>query len=118
MEDKIDIPEEFANLIASASKVRSGQTRRYGPFEEVYDIRLTKEYDACDEKERARILDFCQTHCHKCKYTQQALLAIKRARDRSFNELMSAVAAGSYILRHDFADKKKVEYTWSQDYLD
>lgn len=118
MKDKIDIPEGFADIIASANKVRSGQTCRYGPYEEVYSIILQKEYDACEEKDRARILDFCQKHCHKCKYTQQELMAIKQARNRSFNELMSAVVVGSYILRHGFVDKKEVEYTWSQGYLD
>lgn len=118
MKDKIEIPEEFADIIESANNVRSGQTRRYGPYEEVYIVILKKEYDACDEKDCARILDFCQKHCHKCKYTQQELLTIKQARDRSFDELMSAVVEGSYILRHDFVDKKMVKYIWSQDYLD
>ena len=111
---KIEIPEEFADIIESAEKVRSGQTRKYGPYEEVYGVKLKNDYD---DKDEGRILDFCQKFCHKCKYTEQQLLEIERSRDRSFAELMDAVVEGSYTLRRDFADKKEVVYKWSQDYL-
>lgn len=113
--EKIEIPDEFADLIESAEKVRSGQLRKYAPFDEVYGIKLKNDYD---DKDEVRILDFCQKYCHKCKYTEQQLLEIKRSRDRSFDELMMAIAEGSYTMRHDFADKKEVVYKWSQDYLD
>lgn len=112
---KIEIPEEFSDIIESAEFTRSGQTKRYGPYEEVFSITLKNDYD---EKDRGRILEFCQKHCHKCKYSEEQLLEIKRSRDRSFDDLMSAVATGSYTLRCDFANKKEVVYKWSQDYLD
>lgn len=111
----IDIPEEFSDIIESAEFTRSGQTRKYGPYEEVFSITLKNDYD---EKDRDRILEFCQECLHKCKYSEEQLLEIKRSSDRSFDDLMSAIATGSYTLRCDFANKKEVVYKWSQDYLD
>lgn len=108
----IEIPEEFADLIESCERVRSGQTRRYGPYEEVFDIKLKGE---CDEE---RVLAFCQKCCHECKYTEAQLNEIRRNHDLSFNEQMEAIVEGSYTLGQNYLDKKEVTYRWTQDYLD
>ena len=108
----IEIPDDFADLIESCERVRAGQTRKYGPYEEVFHIKLKGEYD------EARVLAFCQKCCHECKYTENQLSEIKANRDLSSNEMMEAIVEGSYTLRQDYIDKKEVTYKWSQDYLD
>ena len=115
MNEEIDVPEEFADLIESCKNVRSGQTRKYGPYEEVFVVMLKNDYN---DKDRERILGFCQEYCHKCRYTEQELLEIKRRRGMPFNEAMAAIAEGSYTLDGDVSGSRKVVYTWSQDYLD
>lgn len=115
MKLSIEIPSEFTDLIESADKVRSGQTRKYGPYEEEFVVMLKNDYD---DKDRERILEFCQEHCHKCRYTEQELLEIKRRSDMPFKEAMAAIAEGSYTLDTNVSNSRKVVYTWSQDYLD
>lgn len=115
MPSGIEIPAEFADLIESAKKARSGQTRKYGPYEEEFVVMLKSDYD---DKDRERILAFCQERCHKCRYTEQELCEIKGRRDMPFEEVMAAIAEGSYTLIANVSWGKKVIYKWSQDYLD
>ena len=115
MEKKIEVPEEYSDIIESAEKTRSGQTRKYGPYEEVYNLQI--KADKPSENEEKRILEFCQGFCHKCRHSEKELLEIKRDRNISFEDSMKAIVEGSYTLSF-YPDQKRVCYKWSQDYLD
>lgn len=114
MEEIIKVPKHYAGLIESVEKT-SGQTRKYGPYEEVYNIQIKVEKPNDDEERR--ILKFCQEFCHKCRYSEKELLEIKRDPNISFNESMKAIVEGSYTISF-YHDQKRVCYKWSQDYLD
>ena len=107
-----EIPEKFADVIESCEGVRSGQIRKYGPYEEVYDV-----YLKTDKPDEGRVLEFCQECCHKCSRTEAQLNEVRADRSLTFDQLMDAIAEGSYTLKF-YPDEKRCRYTWSQDYLD
>lgn len=92
---EIEIPDEFKGLIESCVRTKYGQQRRYGPSEYQFELRITKK--ELSEEEKKRVLDFCQKHCHACRYSAEDYKRLM-ASGLPFNEEMSIVAAGRYML--------------------
>ena len=94
-EYEIEIPDEFKGLIESCVRTKYGQQRRYGPSEYQFELRIPKK--ELGEEEKARVLDFCQKRCHACRHSAEEYNRMM-ASDLPFDEKMSVVADGRYML--------------------